>query len=197
MEELNRPDRVELVLPMVSLFPEEVRESLTSIFGEERIGGLNHEQWLALSVCHTEDTISNSRLQDVLEMHRADITTLLKGLCADGFLMSLGTGRGTVYRINKEYGNVASNVASSVASNVASNDANAAATSRLSYEAMVALICSVATDFLSLEDIAAAIHKNARYLNNRIIPRMVSEQLLERLYPDNPRHPNQKYKAKK
>ncbi len=35
------------------------------------------------------------------------------------------------------------------------------------------------------------------YLNNRIIPRTIEEQRLERLYLDIPKHPKQKYKTKR
>ena len=55
----------------------------------------------------------------------------------------------------------------------------------------------MATDYLFLEEIATAVERNVRYLNNRIIPRMLEEQRLERLYPNVPNHPKQKYKAKK
>jgi len=33
------------------------------------------------------------------------------------------------------------------------------------------------------------------YLKNKIIPRMVEQGLLERKYPDNPKHPHQQYRA--
>lgn len=67
---------------------------------------------------------------------------------------------------------------------------------RLSYEEIAAWICEVATDYLFLEEIAVAVGRNIRYLNNKIIPRMVREQRLERLYPDVPNHPKQKYRVK-
>ncbi len=35
------------------------------------------------------------------------------------------------------------------------------------------------------------------YLNNRIIPRTIEEQRLERLYLDIPKHPKQKDKTKR
>ena len=66
----------------------------------------------------------------------------------------------------------------------------------LSYDEIANLICGIAKDFLGLEDIAYLIGRNVRYLNNKIIPRMIEEQRLERLYPDIPKHPKQKYKAK-
>lgn len=67
---------------------------------------------------------------------------------------------------------------------------------RLSYEELSKMIQTVAVSYLSLEDIALAIGRDIRYLNNKIIPRMMEEQKLERLYPNIPKHPQQKYKVK-
>lgn len=67
----------------------------------------------------------------------------------------------------------------------------------LSYNEIANLICEIAKDFLCLEEIASSINRNVRYLNNRIIPRMIEEQRLEKLYLDIPKHPKQKYKTKR
>lgn len=210
VNELNRPDRVELILPLVSLFPEDVHKALIQSFGSGRINSLKQESLLTLATCFAEGSTNNDRLQHLLNMHPSDITGMLRTLCTDGFLISDGKGRGTTYQVNMQLGkNVASsgdNVASSennVASsktNVASSEDNVASNfkkKRLPYEEITKLICSVATDYLFLEEIATAVGRNVRYLNNKIIPRMIEEQKLERLYPNIPNHPKQKYKTKK
>ena len=210
VNELNRPDRVELILPLVSLFPEDVHKALIQSFGSGRINSLKQESLLTLATCFAEGSTNNDRLQHLLNMHPSDITSMLRTLCTDGFLISDGKGRGTTYQVNMQLGkNVASsgdNVASSennVASsktNVASSEDNVASNfkkKRLPYEEITKLICSVATDYLFLEEIATAVGRNVRYLNNKIIPRMIEEQKLERLYPNIPNHPKQKYKTKK
>lgn len=210
VNELSRPDRVELILPLVSLFPEDVHKALIQSFGSGRINSLKQESLLTLATCFAEGSTNNDRLQHLLNMHPSDITGMLRTLCADGFLISDGKGRGTTYQVNMQLGkNVASsgdNVASSennVASsktNVASSEDNVASNfkkKRLPYEEITKLICSVATDYLFLEEIATAVGRNVRYLNNKIIPRMIEEQKLERLYPNIPNHPKQKYKTKK
>lgn len=51
--------------------------------------------------------------------------------------------------------------------------------------------------FESLENIAEKVGRNLRYLKNRIIPVMVAKGLLEREYPDTPKHPAQRYRAGK
>lgn len=210
VNELSRPDRVELILPLVSLFPEDVHKALIQSFGSGRINSLKQEYLLTLATCFAEGSTNNDRLQHLLNMHPSDITSMLRTLCTDGFLISDGKGRGTTYQVNMQLGkNVASsgdNVASSennVASsqtNVASSEDNVASNfkkKRLPYEEITKLICSVATDYLFLEEIATAVGRNVRYLNNKIIPRMIEEQKLERLYPNIPNHPKQKYKTKK
>ena len=64
---------------------------------------------------------------------------------------------------------------------------------------MIALrheILEACDDYMSLEDIAETVGKGIRYLKNKIIPQMVDDKLLERQYPDAPRHPYQKYRRK-
>lgn len=69
---------------------------------------------------------------------------------------------------------------------------------KLSKEQLQALIMSICKDdFISAEEIADATERKIPYLRNEIIPKMIEEDKLERLYPDNPHHPNQKYKTKK
>ena len=216
IEELNRPDKVELTLPMISLFPGDVQQSLTQAFGIERIKELDQKQLLALATCFSESSTNNDRLQHLLNMHPSDITKMLRNLCMEGFLISEGKGRGTLYQVNikrpqnvaTSEGNVATsegNVATSEG-NVATSEGNVATSKRayvyetnkkhLSYNEIADLICNMTKDFLFLDEIASSIGRNVRYLNNRIIPRMIEEQRLERLYPDIPNHPKQKYRAK-
>ena len=56
-------------------------------------------------------------------------------------------------------------------------------------------IIEACEDYQSIETIAGIVNRSARYLKNKIIPGMVRENLIERLYPDSPTHRDQKYKA--
>ena len=49
-------------------------------------------------------------------------------------------------------------------------------------------------EYRSAEEIAKNIQKDVKYLKNRIIPSMIEEKLLERLFPSIKNHPKQKYK---
>jgi len=67
---------------------------------------------------------------------------------------------------------------------------------RQSKEELFAMILDVCTEYTSLEDIANSIGKTVSYLKNKVIPRMVEQDLLERKYPNFPTHPMQQYKVK-
>ena len=190
IEETMQPDKVVLTLPLVSLLSEEVTEYLKSLFGEE-VTSMNHDKLMTLATCCSEGEITNYRLQLVLDKHSADITKLLKELCDSNYLISFGIGRGTKYKINVEYVKVASKVASKVTSKGASQDAV-----RLSKYALYKRIMEVCSAYTSLEDIAAIVGKTPSYLKNKIIPRMVEQGVLVREYPENPKHPHQRYRAR-
>ena len=86
--------------------------------------------------------------------------------------------------------------ASNVASNVASSP-DKERRRRLSSSELHTAILQACVDFESLEAIANKVGKSLRYLKNRAIPIMVAEGLLEREYPNMPKHPHQRYRAKK
>ncbi len=96
LQETQRPDRVRLLLPMVSLLPEGVMATLRTLFGDE-ISSLNTDEIHTVVTAATEDSVSNQRLQEMLPLHRVEITKLLQGLVRQGFLSSRGVGRGTKY----------------------------------------------------------------------------------------------------
>lgn len=50
-------------------------------------------------------------------------------------------------------------------------------------------------EYRSIDEIGAHLNKAAKYLKNKVIPRLVEAGLMSRLYPNTPNHPNQKYKA--
>lgn len=68
---------------------------------------------------------------------------------------------------------------------------------RLNPDALNALIIAYCqTEFKSVEEIGKYSGKKPKYLKDKIIPRLIQQQLIERLYPNTPNHPQQKYKAK-
>ncbi len=184
IEESYKPDKVDLTLPLIGLLSRDVNDNLVALFGE-KITTIGHDKMLILATCSIEGEVSNQRLQLVINKHRADITQILKELCDDGYLVSEGVGRGTKYHLNTCY-NLASNVTSNVTSNITSVDSEV--------ELAILQICS---EYVPLKDIATKIDRNIQHIKNRIIPKMLKQGSLEREFPDTPRHPKQRYRAKR
>jgi len=101
LREGQRPDRVNLTLPLVTALPEEALVELGGIFGEERISKLEPEQVHILVMALGENRITNQMLQETLTRHRADLTKILGSLVSDGFLLREGVGRWTQYVLSR------------------------------------------------------------------------------------------------
>ena len=109
-------------------------------------------------------------------------------MCDNNLLISYGVGRGTKYKINEDYLHV-------LIANDASNDASRKA--KRSVNMLKQEILIACEDYISIEDIAIRVKRSLSHLKDRIIPQMLRENLIERQYPDIPRHPHQKYRAVK
>lgn len=172
--------------------PEEKRSKSKLVFSNP--GYLLVSKQLAFVL--TEDVVSNERLRFSLNMHKYDISKMLKDLCAEGFLVSDGIGRGSTYQLNKgeNLTNNSANVESS-GSNVESSNANVESSSsnvetsdckkrvkkRCSRNELFNMIVECASEWISLEEIAREVQRSAKYLNNNIINKMVDNGLLKRL----------------
>ena len=192
IETTLRPDTVNLYLPMLTLLDEDIKQGLIKIFGSN-ILNVEHNYLSTLSLAFSEGYVSNERLRYVLNLHRADITLLLKEMCAKGYLVSEGYGRGTKYHIPtiRKVSNDEGNPISNPISNPVSKPKK-----RMSREEIREAIISVSTDWVSLDYIATSIGRNTDYLLAHVIPSMLEEGIIERMYPDTARHPYQKYKRK-
>ena len=214
LEEKNRPDKVVLTLPLISILDDNIKEELVSLFGK-KVLQLDHDKVLTLAFALTEGVVSNERLRFSLNKHKYDISKMLKELCMDGFLVSNGVGRGTTYQLNKRQ-NLTNSVANmessdsnvesldsnmeSLDSNVESLGSNMESSNRInkkkkkvSQKVLFDMIREYADDWKSVEEISREVQRSTKYLNNSIIKKMVSEGLLLRRYPI-PNHPAQKYK---
>ena len=110
--------------------------------------------------------------------------------------------RGTKYKINEAYLlGIVDNDDSNDASNDDSNDdSNGDSTfeikvSRKSSELLKIEIVKASESYMSVEEIAKKVGKSISHLKNRVIPQMLQENLLERKFPDIPKHPQQKFRA--
>ena len=189
VEEFNRPDKVELTLPMISLLPDNTVIKLKKLF-DEKIETLTQDELTVLVTCYSESEINNTQLQYVVPQHRSDITKMLKKLCNEGFLISAGNGRGTKYHINESEGKVDSSE-----NNMESSGTKVGTSKRLKFEELQSIIMSIAEDYITINEIAKKVDRTIDYIANKIIPKMIKNGTIEHLYPGIPNHPKQKYKA--
>ena len=68
---------------------------------------------------------------------------------------------------------------------------------RVSKEDLWAKIQSFCDTWHTPEDIVVFTGKTSKYIKETILPQMVKSGIIERLYPDTPNHPKQKYRSKR
>lgn len=100
LELTNQPDRVILTMPMFSVIPQNILNELFVKF--ESVEHRSADELTALAICFIEGSISNHRLQYVLNLHSAEITTMLRKLCDDGYLESDNNGRWSIYKLREK-----------------------------------------------------------------------------------------------
>ena len=186
-----------------------IKKGLVNVFGNGIIS-VEHNYLTTLSLAYSEGYVTNERLRYVLNLHKADITILLREMCAQGYLESVGYGRGTKYHLPQHAkassveGNIGSNLGSNPASNLGSNPISNLISNpisnprkkRMSKDEIRKEIIAICADWVSLDYIAKTIERSTAYLLSDIIPPMLEEGLIERMYPETPRNPYQKYKRK-
>lgn len=206
--ERSRPNKVILTMSMESLLDENVKNGLIRLFGE-RVEQLPQPQLMALAMAYSEEEITNERLQYALDIHRADITKMLSGMCANHLLEASGHGRGTKYhvygvKLASYTGNLASsgeNLATSK-ENLASPDENLATSKenlasskkkRFSKLEIEKLILDFCTEWRTIEDIATFLDRDKNYIRNEVLPHLADK--LVKMYENVPNHPRQKYRV--
>jgi ATP-dependent DNA helicase RecG len=101
LEESLQPDRVKLVLPMVSLIPDEVDQALRVRFGD-RFAKLDKTAVQAVVTAQLEGSVTNSRMQGITGEHSKDITGVLQNLVRDGLLTQQNQRRWASYRVAED-----------------------------------------------------------------------------------------------
>lgn len=223
LEETQRPDRVVLALPLVSMLPEDVLACLAQRFGSQ-FRELDKDSVQVLVTAQTEGAVSNHRLQEILTLHRRDITTLLQALVKDGFLVPDGFGRGTRYEIGVGDGLTASdvvppdsgpvppdslsvppdsvsippdNAALSLDASLLAIAAPVRSTKRTDPAVMRAAILSLCDGrFLSLRELSDLLDRGSETLRDGFVSPMVREGVLELRHPDKPSRRDQAYRAR-
>lgn len=163
---------------------EDIKGQLVTLYGNN-ILNIGHDRLLVLNMACADGFVTNESLRYILNIHKTDITELLKEMCESGLLVAEGYGRGTKYKLISSSANVATSIVGETFSK-----------KRLKPADLEHLISETCEDWISLEDLSTTIGRNSTYLRNRIIPRLLEGKILEMMFPGVPNHPSQKYKRK-
>ena len=101
--ESNELHTVELTISMKSVISEECIQQLRAILGETTFQSLDNEEVLILSVALTEDTVTNSLIQTLLDKNSLQVGKLLYSLVERNILVSQSKGRWTSYEVNRDF----------------------------------------------------------------------------------------------
>lgn len=211
--EQYHPDRVIIVLPMVSLLPEESLAMLRRLLGDG-LAGLGPEEVQALVTADVEGEVSNFRLQQFSNRHVTEITKTLQGLCIRGLLEKDGHGRWASYRLSDKLREEDSEhrVAASTQTGEAPHNAEAGSTQietdpalltvaqpardkkRLPSEQMDQIVLELCMgQFLTPRQLGVLLQRNHIGLQQHYLRRLVKKEKLRLRFPDDPTHPDQAY----
>ena len=98
-EELHQ---VTLKLWMISTMPKECTDHLKKLFGRV-YSHLSQNEQLILGTAYLEGSVTNSRLQALLDLHSTDVGHLLSDLTARNLLLVNWKGRWSSYQVNENY----------------------------------------------------------------------------------------------
>jgi ATP-dependent DNA helicase RecG len=217
VREQMQPDRVQWVLPMISLIPESSLTRLKELFGA-RFGKFTKLEVQALVTADIEGAVDNARMRQITGGHASDMTRMLQGLVARGVLGQEGQGRWTRYRLPDATGTAHRGVDSvhkgidsvhkgidsvhSVShsrvddSELIQIAAPARHSQRLPPEQMENIILDLCRErWLSRRELAAILKRNPDNLRSRFLTPMVAHGLLRLRYPDKPNRVDQAYSA--
>ena len=219
LEESLQPDRVKLVLPMVSLIPAEVEQALRQRFGE-RFAKLDKTAVQAVVTAQVEGSVTNSRMQEITGEHSKDITSVLQSLVRDGLLTQQNQRRWASYRVAEDSpqsdGDSPHLALDSPQSSphLPSDSPHWAPSSphlppellslaeparikgKLPAAEMHASVFRLCDGrWLTSKDLAALLNRDAENLQGRILGGMVKKGLLELRFPDVPNRPDQAYRT--
>jgi ATP-dependent DNA helicase RecG len=221
LEESLQPDRVKLVLPMVSLIPQEVDQALRLRFGD-RFAKLDKTAVQAVVTAQVEGSVTNARMQEITGEHSKDITGVLQTLVRDGLLTQQNQRRWASYRVagdSPQLGEDSRHLEgdspqsspqlpgdSPQFDRLAGLSAEVLALLPLAEPArknkklavpqlkiVIGQLC--AGQWLSTSELAALVDRDADKLQTRFLTAMVKDGMLELRHPDVRNRPDQAYRA--
>lgn len=204
LTEARRPDRVKLGLPMISTLPVEAMEDLRQRFGST-LDDVGPDELQALVTAEVEGEVTNQRLQEMISLHRADITRMLRSLVRRGLLASDGTGRGTRYFLNCFPGSSPDKGSGLPDKGPGLPDkepdlTEIAAPVRSSRRAKPAVVQATILAlcrgrYLTVRELANLLQRQPGTLRDSYLTSLLESGKLELRYPERPNHPDQGYRT--
>lgn len=219
LTEQHGPDRVRLDMSMINLIPQSALETLRQNIGPsfEKLG---REAQIALATAMVEGEVTNTRMQDLLTDHPADITKLLRSLVDNGYLETNNRRRWTRYSLPTAVGpkpdlfNIPASGAAdsspldvhsspfvpqgeeSVAKReewktIATQIASKGKVPRSEMEAAILELCR--GRYLTLTELSELLNRASQNLRNKYLTPMVRAGQLRFRYPDQPHRRDQAY----
>ena len=203
---------------LLDRIPEETLAGLRRKFGA-RLDAMSPAEVQALATAAIEGTVSNARLQELLTDHPVDISSMLRRLCEQGYLVSDNRRRWTSYRLPTPDSSALSgslphlpeslphlpeslphfpgNLPDIMAGQqelLQEMAAPVAAKGKAPTSEIRAVILKLCQGrFLPVETLAVLLKRNAKNLRHRYLSPMVREGLLKLRYPESPTRPDQTY----
>ena len=208
--EKRDPEQTLFELYTISLFPQEVMEQLQARFGAE-FEMLPEFERIVLATTATEESVSHGRLKDLCTLHPSDISKALTNLAKNGFLITEGTGRGTLYHLAQDNTSSLDSQISSLDKSISSLDIAVTSENIENIEYIIALpaVESTRLSRSKMEDtlvhlcrlreqplirLAQLVNRNPEHLRNHYLKTLVKAgKLLLRHEQIN--HPDQAYRA--
>ena len=211
VREQVQPDRVQWLLPMVSLIPEESLAKLTTAFGK-RFTYCNALEVQALVTADVEYGVDNARMRHITGGHAADMTKILQSLVGKKMLIQEGQGRWSRYRlpptpdsehkeIDSEHKTIDSEhkeIESEQSEALLDIAEPARLKQRLLPQEMEAIVLDLCRGrWLTRNQLAELLDRHPDGLRQRFLNPMVTHGLLRLRYPDKPNRTDQAYTTNK
>ncbi|MDO8466018.1 MAG: ATP-binding protein, partial [Gallionella sp.] len=216
IEESVQPDRVKLVLPMISLIPPEIERELRERFGP-RFAQLDKVGVQAVVTARLEGSVTNGRLQEITAEHPKDITGVFQALVRDGFLVQQNQRRWASYRLagdspqteesfphlggdSRHLGEDSRHLSGDsphFPPELLALAEPARRRAKLATAEMRKLIATVcAGRWLTTKELGTLLDRDADNLQRRFLTALVREGKLELRFPEVPNRPDQAYRTK-
>ena len=220
-EELVQPDKVILTLKTISLIPNDILDELKIQIGES-FNLLTNNEILALAFACQYENVTNIDLQNYAEISSYESNKVLSNLVSKDLLKPTGSGRGMKYSINykkKQVSNASmgSNMCSSIGGSIGGSIRGSIGGSiggniggkeqkinmitsitlknkKIAPETMLEYIVELcAIKPFSAKELAKCLNRDDEWIKKEYISKLVKDGKIKLLYPNQPRHPDQKY----